>query len=54
MPAGRGFQSSLGNMQLGLQASFTKEKAFSGLDGQAPDTDMKIAMMSFRYYPYQN
>src|SRR5262249_3842857 len=46
------YQGSLGNMQVGLQGSYTKRKAFTGIGGD-PDTDMAIGMLSFRYYPYQ-
>jgi len=42
----------LGNMQLGLQYSYTKREIFQGVGGN-PDTNINIGMLSFRYYPYQ-
>jgi hypothetical protein len=47
------YRGAMGNMQLGLQASYTKLAAFSGLGGQSPNTHLKAGMISFRYYPYQ-
>src|SRR4030095_12272421 len=46
------YQGRLGNLQFGLQASYTKRKAFDGIGGD-PDTDVTVGMVSFRYYPYQ-
>lgn len=46
------YQGTLGNMQFGLQGSHTKRETFAGVGG-APGTDMNVAMISFRYYPYQ-
>jgi TolA-binding protein len=46
------YQGDIGNMQFGLQASYTKRKSFDGIGG-APDTDDTIVMASFRYYPFQ-
>jgi hypothetical protein len=41
-------------MQLGLQASVTKQQALAGLAGVQPDAMMTVGMVSLRYYPYQN
>lgn len=46
------YQGSLGNAQLGFQGSYTKRKIFEGIGG-APDTDITMAFVSFRFYPYQ-
>jgi hypothetical protein len=46
------YQGTLGNLQFGLQGSYTKRKTFEAIGGD-PDTDMTVAMVSFRYYPYQ-
>ena len=46
------YQGELGNLQLGLQYSYTKREIFPGVGGD-PDTHISIAMLSFRYYPYQ-
>jgi hypothetical protein len=46
------YQGTLGNMQFGFQGSYTKRKIFAGVGGD-PDTDLKVVMLSFRFYPYQ-
>lgn len=46
------YQGALGNLQFGIQGSYTKRRAFQGIGGD-PETDMTVAMVSFRYYPYQ-
>ena len=46
------YQGTLGNLQFGVQGSYTKRKTFDGIGGN-PDTNMTIGMVSFRYYPYQ-
>jgi hypothetical protein len=46
------YQGQMGNLQLGLQGSYTKKDAFVGVGGD-PSTNMTVIMASFRYYPYQ-
>jgi hypothetical protein len=46
------YQGKLGNLQFGLQGSYTKRKTFAGVGG-APSANMTVGMLSFRYYPYQ-
>jgi hypothetical protein len=46
------YQGQLGNLQLGLQGSYTKRDTFAGIGGD-PSTNMTVVMASFRYYPYQ-
>lgn len=46
------YEGTLGNLQFGLQGSYTKRQTFNAIGGD-PDTDMTVAMVSFRYYPYQ-
>lgn len=46
------YQGTLGNLQFGLQGSHTKRETFAGVGG-SPDTSLNVAMISFRYYPYQ-
>ena len=41
-----------GTMQAGAQYSYTYKTIFSGVGG-APSVDENIAMLSFRYYPFQ-
>jgi len=48
------YRGSIGYMQLGLQASVTKQQALAGLAGVQPDAKMTVGMVSIRYYPYQN
>jgi hypothetical protein len=46
------YQGQMGNLQLGLQGSYTKRDTFAGIGG-APSTNMTVIMLSLRYYPYQ-
>lgn len=46
------YQGALGNLQFGIQGSYTKRRAFEGIGGD-PTTEMAVGMLSFRYYPYQ-
>jgi hypothetical protein len=46
------YQGTLGNLQFGVQGSYTKRKAFAGVGGE-PSTNLTVGMVSFRYYPYQ-
>lgn len=46
------YQGTLGNLQFGFQGSYTKRKIFAGIGGD-PDTNLTVATLSFRYYPYQ-
>jgi hypothetical protein len=46
------YQGPLGNLQFGLQYSYTKRKSFTGVGGD-PSTDISMIFASFRYYPYQ-
>lgn len=48
------YRGSIGYLQLGLQASLTKQQALPGLAGIRPDAKMTVGMVSIRYYPYQN
>ena len=47
------YQGTLGNAQVGLQASHTTRDTFAGLDGLDPSTSINIYYLSFRFYPYQ-
>lgn len=46
------YQGEIGNLQFGLQGSYTKRNTFSGIGGD-PSTDISMLFVSFRYYPYQ-
>ncbi|MBS0581046.1 MAG: hypothetical protein JSR36_17450 [Proteobacteria bacterium] len=46
------YQGEIGNLQMGLQYSYTKREIFPGVGGD-PDTNISVAMFSLRYYPYQ-
>jgi hypothetical protein len=46
------YQGALGNLQLGLQGSYTKREIFTGVGGD-PDVNIKMFFVSLRYYPYQ-
>lgn len=46
------YRGRIGNMQLGLQGSYTRRDTFAGVGG-SPTTDMTAMFVSFRYYPYQ-
>ncbi len=47
------YNGQLGNLQLGLQLAYNQLDAFNGVGG-APSTNVFEAMVSFRYYPFQN
>ncbi|MET0499445.1 MAG: hypothetical protein ABW106_14380 [Steroidobacteraceae bacterium] len=47
------YEGKLGNLQVGLQGSYTKRTAFDGVGG-SPDTSLTTFLLSFRFYPYQN
>jgi hypothetical protein len=46
------YRGGLGNMQIGFTDTFIRREIFTGIGG-APATNINIAMLSFRYYPYQ-
>jgi hypothetical protein len=46
------WQGDIGNFQVGLEYSYLKRKAFDGVGG-APDADINMGFVSFRWYPYQ-
>lgn len=46
------YDGSYGRMRIGLQYSYTYDKAFAGVGG-APHTDDNMVFTSFRYYPFQ-
>ncbi len=46
------YQGAMGNMQLGVTDTYIRREIHEGAGG-APDTNINIAMVSFRYYPYQ-
>lgn len=46
------YQGELGNLQVGIQGSYTRRKTFAGLGGN-PDANLTVGMVSFRFYPYQ-
>ena len=46
------YQGALGNLQFGIQGSYTRRKMFEGLGG-GPDVNLAVGMVSFRFYPYQ-
>jgi hypothetical protein len=46
------YQGPIGNLQFGLQGSYTRRSTFVGL-GADPATDIDMVFVSFRYYPYQ-
>jgi hypothetical protein len=46
------YQGQMGNLQLGLQGSYTKKDTFAGIGGD-PSTNLTVIMLSLRYYPYQ-
>lgn len=47
------YQSALGNLQLGLEASHVMRYAFWGLPNAQPSVGMNVYNLSMRYYPYQ-
>lgn len=46
------YQGWLGNAQVGLSETWIKREIFSGVGGD-PNTNINIALASFRYYPFQ-
>jgi hypothetical protein len=46
------YQGGLGNAQFGLSDTWIKREIFSGVGGD-PNTQINIALVSFRYYPFQ-
>jgi hypothetical protein len=46
------YSGPLGNAQVGITDTYIKREIFSGVGG-APNTNMNIALVSFRYYPFQ-
>jgi len=46
------YQGAIGNLQFGLQGSYTRRNTFTGIGGD-PNTDLSMVFVSFRYYPYQ-
>ena len=48
----KAYQGDIGNFQIGLQYSYTQRKTFTGVGG-APDANINMGFVSFRYYPYQ-
>jgi len=46
------YQGAIGNLQFGLQASYTRRNTFTGIGGD-PNTDFSAMFVSFRYFPYQ-
>jgi hypothetical protein len=46
------YSGPLGNAQLGLTDTYIKREIFSGVGGD-PNTNINIALVSFRYYPFQ-
>jgi hypothetical protein len=46
------YQGWLGNGQVGISDTWVKREIFSGVGGD-PNTSINIALISFRYYPFQ-
>jgi hypothetical protein len=46
------YEGKLGNMQLGVTDTYIRREIFPGVGGD-PSTNINIALVSFRYYPYQ-
>jgi hypothetical protein len=46
------YSGPLGNAQIGLTDTYIKREIFSGVGGD-PNTNINIALVSFRYYPFQ-
>jgi hypothetical protein len=46
------YQGTLGNAQVGVSDTYIKREIFSGVGGD-PNTNINIALVSFRYYPFQ-
>lgn len=47
------YQGTLGNAQIGLQASHSTRDVFTDAAGHDPSSDLNVYMVSFRFYPYQ-
>jgi hypothetical protein len=46
------YQGTMGNAQVGLSDTYIQREIYSGVGGD-PATNINIALLSFRYYPYQ-
>jgi len=46
------YEGRLGNMQIGASDTYIRREIFPGVGGD-PSTNINIALVSFRYYPYQ-
>jgi len=46
------YQGELGNAQIGFTDTYIRREIFTGIGGN-PSTNINIALVSFRYYPYQ-
>jgi hypothetical protein len=46
------YSGPLGNAQVGLTDTYIKREIFAGVGG-APNTNINIFLVSFRYYPFQ-
>ena len=46
------YSGTLGNAQVGITDTYVKREIFSGVGGD-PNTNINIALVSFRYYPFQ-
>jgi hypothetical protein len=46
------YSGTLGNAQVGITDTYIKREIFSGVGGD-PNTNINIALVSFRYYPFQ-
>jgi hypothetical protein len=46
------YSGPLGNAQVGISDTYIKREIFSGVGGD-PNTNINIALVSFRYYPFQ-
>lgn len=47
------YKGDVGTFKAGLQYSYTRRNAFSGVNNVTPHADENIVMLSFRYYPFQ-
>ena len=48
----KAYQGTLGNLQIGVTDTYIKRHIFAGVGGD-PTTNINIADVSFRYFPYQ-
>lgn len=46
------YSGALGNAQVGIVDTYIKRESFGGVGG-APNTNINITLVSFRYYPFQ-